>query len=937
MSRSFKVIVTLSALLAPASLLGQMAPIERGYPQSQVLHLPGESFASQQAKQHFPVPAVSLVQGATSGVLNITGNYSGSISESSNSYAPFYKSQFSISEDTSGNVTGTRFSEVPGTNYFVLWSISGSFANNTLTFQDGSMIDVNAPSNMTWCSIKGSLTASASGGTLSGTFSRTSCTADTGSINVSLSSGKLVGNCSICTGGVMGGDPVSINTGNVYERFTDYTTYGENPLLFSRYYNSKSLGTYAVEMGTNWRSNYDRYLQLLNTTVVAERANGEQITFNLQSGKWVSDTDVDASLSNSGSTWIFTDSDDTVETYSAINSVEALLSSIKTRNGYSQTLAYSSNHLLTSITDSYNRSIAITYDSNNMLHEITAPDATVITYGYTSTTGGSNLTSVTYADKSIVNYTYAFSDLPNALTGITDENGNSFAAWTYDGFGRGLTSQHGGGADLTTVTYDDSTGNRTVTNALGVVDTYTFTTLQGSPKASSISRAATSTTAAATESFTYDSNGYLSSKTDWNGNQTTYVNNSHGLPTTINEAVGSSVARTTTITYDSTWVHLPSTIVASGLTTSYTYDSKGEVLTKKLADTTTTSKPYSTSGQTRTWTNTWSNALLASTKTPNGNTTNYAYDSTGALTSITDPKGHVTQISSHTGGGLPLTIKDANSVTTTLTYSPRMWKTSSTVSGTSGTYKTTWTYDSAGNLTETTLPDNSSITNAYDDAHRPVKITDADGNYTSYTLDANGDRTETDVYNSSGTPTMKRKATYDALGRVLTETGGGGESVAKTYDANGNVLTITDGLGNKTTNTYDALNRLVTSTDANSGVTTRTYDSADRILSVTDADKNAATFTRDGFGEVIQQVSPDSGTTVYHYDSDGNLTSKTDALSIVTNQTFDSLDRILTTVFPASSAENVTYTYDQTGTGYAFGVGRLTSVKDAAGTLTPRL
>ena len=52
--------------------------------------------------------------------------------------------------------------------------------------------------------------------------------------------------------------------------------------------------------------------------------------------------------------------------------------------------------------------------------------------------------------------------------------------------------------NLTTLTYNDTTGSRTVTNALGVTDTYTFTTLQNVPKVTQISRAATSTTAAAT-------------------------------------------------------------------------------------------------------------------------------------------------------------------------------------------------------------------------------------------------------------------------------------------------------------------------------------------------------------------------------------------------------------------------------------------------------
>ena len=52
----------------------------------------------------------------------------------------------------------------------------------------------------------------------------------------------------------------------------------------------------------------------------------------------------------------------------------------------------------------------------------------------------------------------------------------------------------------------------------------------------------------------------------------------------------------------------------------------------------------------------------------------------------------------------------------------------------------------------------------------------------------------------------------------------------------------------------------------------------------------------------------------------------------MTNYTYDALDRVLTKTFPADGAENVTYTYDQSGHGD--GIGRLTSVTDAAGTLS---
>ena len=77
-----------------------------------------------------------------------------------------------------------------------------------------------------------------------------------------------------------------------------------------------------------------------------------------------------------------------------------------------------------------------------------------------------------------------------------------------------MQTLHAGGADLTSISYNDSTGNRTVTGPLGVAETYSFTTLQGVAKVSSIARAASSPVASATRNFTYDANGYLATATD---------------------------------------------------------------------------------------------------------------------------------------------------------------------------------------------------------------------------------------------------------------------------------------------------------------------------------------------------------------------------------------------------------------------------------------
>ena len=534
------------------------------------------------------------------------------------------------------------------------------------------------------------------------------------------------------------------------------------------------------------------------------------------------------------------------------------------RGGYTQTLQYNGSNQLTSVTDTYNRSLQLTY-SNGLLNAVTTPDGLVLTYGYNSSgvLPGvlDRLASITYSTTPISkqSFLYENSALPFALTGIIDEDSNRYATWTYDSQGRGLTSQHGSGANLITISYDDATGNGTVMNALGEQEVYKVSPLRGVSKAMEIDRLATSTTAAATGLRTYDANGYTASATDWNGNLTTYVRDVHGDPTTINEAVGTPQARTTTIVYDFVFVHLPSTVTTQGLTTSYSYDVNEHLLTKTLTDTSTQTVPYSTNGQTRTWTNTWQNFLLASAKTPKGNLTQYAYDSTGALISTTNALLQVTNITQHTGGGYPLVTVDPNNVTTTLTYDGRLRLLTSTVSATNQpSFTTTNTYDPAGNLTSVQLPDNPKLTYGYDTAHRLISITDLFGNATTYTLDALGDITLTKLSNPQGTLTRQHSGVFDALGRVLQDIGGVGQTTTYTYDKNGNVLSITDPDGNLTRQSFDPLNRLATVTDPAGGITTNTYDQHDRILTVTDPNTNVTSYVYDGFGDKIETVSPDT-------------------------------------------------------------------------------
>lgn len=742
-------------------------------------------------------------------------------------------------------------------------------------------------------------------------------------------------------GGVGCGNPINIGNGNKYEVVRDYSTVGQNPLSFIRYYNSMSVpDTYAVTLGSNWRDNFDRYLHIINPSaiygVIAERADGQYISFSSSSGTYTTDTDLDYTLTKSGSTWTLTDPDDTVETYSQSGD-KATLSSIQRRNGYTQTLNYSSAGLLASVSDSYSRSLGLSYSSAGLLDSVTTPDSLTLSYGYVAYSSAQRLTTVSYNTSPVTSQTYLYEDTsyPFALTGITDENNKRYATWAYDDTGRAVLSELAGGINFTSVTYDDATGNRLVKGPLGIVETYKFTNLQGVPKVTEIDRAANGTVAFASRGFTYDSNGYLATATDWNGNLTAYTNNGHGDPTQIIYASGADVTHTTDITYDTTWARLAHVITEPGLTATLNYDSAGNLATRVLADTTSTSVPYSTNGQSRTWTYTYtSTGLLTSAQLPRTDVTaetTFGYTG-GTLTSVTDALGHVTTVNTFQPGGLPTEITDPNGAQTYLTYNPRNWLTTSVLTTTSPALTTVISYDSAGNLTKYRLPDLSYQIYAYDDAHRLSSIRNNLNDKIAFTRNAAGNVTQTLWKDSGGTTKRQHTATFDALGRMLTDVGGMSQTTTYGYDSNGNVTSITDPLSHVTTRTFDALNRLATSTNAVQDLVQFAYDAHDRPLTVTDGKGNATTFVYDGFGDTIQQTSPDSGATVWYYDPDANVTGRVQAGINFSSATYDALDRPLTATYPSDSSLNVAYTYDQTGT-HGSGIGHLTSLTDAVGSL----
>ncbi len=556
----------------------------------------------------------------------------------------------------------------------------------------------------------------------------------------------------------------------------DYAGLGQAGVRLERFYNSLG-GEPAAQFGKNWRHNYARSILTFSTNtglVSVVRPDGKSFIFKFNNGAWIGDADVTATLTElkdatgTRTGWRYTTPEDETESYGATGK----LLFIANRQSLTQTLTYDANDRLTTVTNPFGRKLAYTYDTNNRISTLTDPAGGVYTYAYDI---NNNLNSVTYPDGKVRTYLYENTSYPNALTGITDENGQRFASYWYDAQGRAVKEEHAPslnqGIDQYQLTFNtDSSGNPTntvVTDPLGTARTYNYQVILGVAKSTGTNQPGGAGCGPASSAVTYDANGNIASRTDFNGVTTTYTYDlTRNLELSRTEAAGTPQARTITTAWHPAY-RLPVRVAEPGRATDYSYDAQGNLLAKTVTDT--------ASGASRSWRHTYNQygqvLSVDGPRTDVADVTTYTYDAQGNLASVTNPLGQTTRYTAYDPNGRPLSVVNPNGVVTTLAYDPRGRLTSRNVGGET----TAYAYDGVGQITQVTLPDGSLVAYTYDAAHRLTNVADGAGNHVAYTLDGLGKRISEDTYDPAGALTKSLSRAYDALGRLQTLTGVGAE------------------------------------------------------------------------------------------------------------------------------------------------------------------
>jgi YD repeat-containing protein len=663
-------------------------------------------------------------------------------------------------------------------------------------------------------------------------------------------------------------DPINTATGNFYEGYTDLTIPGRGiPLGFEHTYNSLASGQNGP-LGYGWAHTYnmslvtDAYAGAGSYDVIQE--NGSQVTFSPNgAGGYTAAPRVLAALVHNGDgTFTFTRRARDRFVFDATGKLTKEID----LNGYVTTLAYNGSGQLSTITDAANRALTLTYTGTH-LTQINDPVSRSVSFGYNDT--GGNLTDVTDVGGGNTHFTY---DANHLLLTVRDPNTNTVTTNSYDSARRVLT-QTDALSRQTTLAYSSTA--TTVTDPKGnvTVQNYADGELTSMTKGSGSPQAATWT-------YTYDQNTLgLATVSDALNHATGYTYDAAGNLLTRTDALN----HVTTNTYDTSQSNTHNNVLTAqdpkGVTTTYTYDANN---VNRLS----TSAPLvgSTPAVSQKTTFHYDDAShpgdVTSLTDPNAKTTTFTYDANGDRTSVTDPLGNKAVTCDDVVGRKTATIapKGTASGVTCASASP-------------AAFTTYYTTNAFGDVLNTTDPLGHQVVRTYDADRNVRTLRDPNGNQTSYAYDAANELTTTtrpdtttltNDYWPDGTLKhqydAKNNATgyaYDAVGRLTSVTDPLNRTTTYGYDGAGNRTSITDSANQTTTLAYDAVNR-VTAMSYSDGhtpnVSAITYDADDQRTAMTDG-TGPSTWNWDSLHRLTSSSNGAGQSVAYAYDLKGQLTS----------------------------------------------------------------
>lgn len=386
--------------------------------------------------------------------------------------------------------------------------------------------------------------------------------------------------------------------------------------------------------------------------------------------------------------------------------------------------------------------------------------------------------------------------------------------------------------------------------------------------------------------YTYQTdpdNPYVSSVQDWAGRLHSFQYDGDGNLNQIQDPTGAL----TTYAYDGQR-HLTNVTDPNGVVSAYAYDDQDRVVSRQVGS--NPSSGYSYAGGTTTYTDPLTNAWATT------------QDGDGNVTSAVDPLG-ATRSAAYTAQGQPQTVQDALGRVTSLAY------------------------DSNGRLTSLQNPRRQTATFTYDSYGNCLSAQDPENRLTTYTYGADPSKRRlaslttpvpsTYVYSymswgalqSVTTPLGNiTTLTWDSTGVMTNQTDPLGKVSTLSYDAAGNLMLYQDEMGRAFTYTYDGVDRPLTRANTRGGYWQVVYDGAGNPHVHIDPLGRRTTLTYNAYNQPTLIKDARNNLWGFGYDGKGRPQSQTDPLGNTTAVGFDIADRLIQSVDGMGRA--VGYQYD---------------------------
>ncbi|MFM0341279.1 RHS repeat-associated core domain-containing protein [Paraburkholderia fungorum] len=577
----------------------------------------------------------------------------------------------------------------------------------------------------------------------------------------------------------------------------------------------------------------------------------------------------------------------------ARDSKTGAITSVSGPNGraltFTSVVGASGTPLIARVSDSLNRQVSYTYDSQDRLTQVSDAGGGVWKYGWDSK---SRLVTVTDPEGNV--------QVANAY----DDNDRMVAQKLADGstFGFAYTVVNG---KVTQTEVTDRRGSirRVEFDANGRVVRNTY------PAGQSIQQVQT---------YTYDGNGRVTNFTTGD-RQYTYGYDTNGNRTSEADQAGTLVTRTFD-SYSQLLTEAQAGDPQRGVSTVYTYDPKGNLLT--VTDRVGNRTTFTNDGQGRPLTVTdalkgvtkfsYAGADLTSVTDPLNRITQYTTDAAGRVTVVQDPLGNKTK---RTLDALDRTadVTDALGGVTRFTWD-RNGRLLSQADPKGVT--TRYAYNAIGRPVSRTDPLGRSETYTWNGAGQLATATDRKGQVTTYSYDAAGRAQQTDFQPAAGAPaTRSWHYGWNNTLDKLTGIDDNGPSQRGSADVDQHVASTTlyyDSVTGKLTRTLDW--------PILQGIWSYRYASDTRDLAGIEMDRATVNYSRDAEHRVTQiqyKVNDEAPRTFgYAYDALGRRSQATLANGITATYTWDAASQLTSITYKRADGSvlgDLTYGYDQAG------------------------